>query len=228
MTKQNRPSKARSATLIGVAVLIGTATAIATPQTVGAHHDLNIGWVGTGDNDKVYNFDSTQQNNVQGNRDWPVTIIFTDNAEIDKVKNDLEPEFGAGGGPMNMFLDDNGSWVWDQDSGKDENLCPIQAHYRIYADGDDQMFSQNYGFYVVATTHQDREHLGNCSLPDKFGWSETASDQVRIVAQNQYGAANVQANAVNFFNGIAVSHWSDNNTRWWQNSGKVHRIKVPK
>jgi len=196
-----------------------------------AHHTNNWGYVSMGTNDYVYNYDFDSKSLSADNLDWPVTIIFENNAEIDKVKRDLTPYgFGEGGstqwGRVSDYLVSN--LEWDGDSGRDENACPIHAHYRIYAPPDDKLgYNQTYGYFVIATTHQDRNHYGNCPGKDKFGWSETASNQVRVAAVNAYGQSNVRSNVVQMYNAISTNHWSHEGTRYWQNDGLAHLISVP-
>lgn len=44
-----------------------------------------------GSSDYVYNYDIFSENLGEDNLDWPVTIMFANDAELDRVKDDLGP-----------------------------------------------------------------------------------------------------------------------------------------
>lgn len=48
----------------------------------------SFGILNTGD-DRVYNYDFLSTNAVRTNVDWPMGMVFCQNASIDKVKNDI-------------------------------------------------------------------------------------------------------------------------------------------
>ena len=200
-------------------------------EFISAHHTNNWGYVSMGSNDYVYNYDFRSKSVSGNNLDWPVTIIFANNAEVEKVKEDLTPYgFGAGGSAKWGRISDYSisNLAWDGDGGRDENACPIHAHYRIYAPPDDRLgYNKTYGYFVIATTHQDRNHYGNCPGEDMFGWSEIASNQVHVAAVNAYGQSNVISNTIQMYNAIPASHWSHDKTRFWQNDGLAHPVNVP-
>lgn len=210
------------------AVVVVTASIIhATPAT--AHHTNNSGYVYSGaSSDYYYNFDYLSTGSHAGtNADWFVTMIFTNGAEVDLIKNGLTAwGFTHSGSTKYGRISENGtgSFVWDADGGRDEALCPIQAHYRLYADSDDQIgYNTNWGYFVVATTHQDRYHI--CAGTDLFGWSEDSSNQVAAWSANAWGAGDVFYDNISTLNSV-TSHWSDSNTRWWQNDGLAHRVRI--
>jgi hypothetical protein len=114
-----------------------------------------------------YNFDfstkAKDQNLVAWNLvDWPVTAIWTGNANIDKVKLFLlgATGWGSSGSPMAASLDTAiGGWAWDTDKGVKEDPCSFHhktPHTRLYAPPDtDFMYSAQYGYYIIGTSHYD-------------------------------------------------------------------------
>ena len=228
----------RALSFLRVLVLLGMLyfVAIAPIQSASADHNNSWGYVDMGSSDYVYNYDFFSEDFSEDNLDWPVTIIFANNAEIDRVKNDLRPHgFNETGSSKKGRVSDSSTsgFVWDSDRGLHQDACPVQAHYRVYAPADDRLgYNTTLGYFIIATTHQDRYHHNWCPPgTEAFGWSETASNTVRTAAIQAYGSSNVDSNSINMRNRIPA-HWSgtdddEEDDRYWQNSGYAHRINVP-
>jgi hypothetical protein len=117
-----------------------------------------------------YDFDTSQldltkKTSAQRHGDWPVTVIFTNEASLSIVKSTMWS--GHFKSPMYLKLYDRGSDplkkpVWDKDSGNYKgNACTgTKWHYRLYGPdtdigGDGSFYNADLGYYVVATTHKD-------------------------------------------------------------------------
>jgi hypothetical protein len=122
----------------------------------------------TADQNCWMNFDFTTNAKTEGptwnNVDWPVTVLWTGQSNINKVKAYVEYELAwyTHGGSMAAVVQQAASGagrVWDEDKGKKESLCTWHfktPHMRLYADPDtDFLFSLSYGNYVLGTTHFD-------------------------------------------------------------------------
>jgi hypothetical protein len=117
------------------------------------------------------NYDFESQSAVNTNVDWPVNLIFYNNATIDGVKFQLDNYYGyKSPEEKKMAIYQYGLTQWDGDGGKKGILCPIAdqwtRHYRIYASSsDDTLYSPSLGYWVVASTHKDR---GECPPINKL------------------------------------------------------------
>ena len=129
-------------------------------QSAAAHHNNNWGYVDMGSGDYVYNYDFFSENLSEDNLDWPVTIIFANNAEIDRVKDDLRPHgFDETGSRKKGRVSDNSTsgFVWDSDRGLHEDECPVQAHYRVYAPSDDRLgYNTTFGYFIIDCHYTSR------------------------------------------------------------------------
>ncbi len=219
-------SRLSSALFLVSASVIGlSAGGLMSAETAEAGHTACCGnlqklYIGT---DGFWNYDFVSQSAVNGNVDWPVTIVFGDDAEVDKVK-DIYP-WGWGGGAMYLETKDGSSWTWDSDSGIKTVWCPsfgvTAQHMRVYADSsDDRNYTTAWGFYVLATTHQDRNE---CALGAKFGWSEQAEEYyVNEAASRGYSTSHDWGDMYNY----EPPRW-EGTTVYWNNSGKASWVTVP-
>jgi hypothetical protein len=129
-----------------------------------------------GGGDSFDNYDYLSQSRSAGNVDWPVSLIFINNATVSKAK-----------APLSGVMPHTGSlkyaWVrgsWDQDRGikQYEGKCDSTTNYhmRVYAPSNtDRMYNTYRGYFVVATTHMD--YREGCA-GQWFGESEAAEDFV--------------------------------------------------
>ena len=111
-----------------------------------------------------YDFDASSPGSLGNERwrhvDWPVTLIFYGNANVDKVKQSLGALLNAFGSSMHGRVWDRQAnrWVDDSDAGTKAGLCNFwdhEPHVRYYAAPDNAMFSIHYGYTVIGTTHRD-------------------------------------------------------------------------
>ncbi len=124
--------------------------------------------------DRFYNYDFESNTVASDNVDFPVTMVFWGNAEVNKVKSIF---FGTGAIAQAKYekLYDGYGWVWDTDRGTKGIVYStylnslVYLNIRIYADSDDRLYNSYWGYYVIATTHYD-------DFPDEdwAGWSEYA------------------------------------------------------
>jgi len=135
--------------------------------------------------DAFRNYDFTERTVASNRVDWTVSLMFWNNASINRVKNSaIGPLYDQTGGTMHGRLSDNtnSGYVWDDDGGRKTTKCPgapfqprNARHYRIYADGDDRLYNLSWGYWVYGSTHWD---MDECSLsnPAWFGYSENAEE----------------------------------------------------
>lgn len=135
--------------------------------------------------DRMYNYDFLSRNQYYGqsrNVDWAVTMIWYNNAEVDKVKNWYWDTWSCGGSKYGRFYD-YGGYEWDSDAGA-KSRCTLLGdvyHMRVYGDEDDRMYSTQYGYWVYATTHVDHnenlwgEWFGASERSETY-WREWARD----------------------------------------------------
>lgn len=211
------------ATCSAVVFTSGVSSLAATASSTTSFYSIFSG------GDQIGNYDHTgygaSHENNRSSVDWTLTMYFTVNAEIDKVKNNLlKPKYSNTGGPMYERLTDGSGWVWDQDSGlKNPNGCHvIDTHMRLYADADDQLYNVTDGFYVVASTHKDYYEASGCGT--YYGRSEDASNEFLSYFTGK--GYSCMANAVNVHNAEPV-RYDDGGLHIWQNDGNLHRCLVP-
>lgn len=159
-----------------------------------------------------------------------MTLLFWNNAEVDKVKNAFRVPFRFSGSQKYARLDDGpGTGEWDSDGGRKTILCsnPIQGsdsrHFRLYATADDdRMYNTTWGFYVFATSHTDHNE---CYPFDRyFGYSEAAEKHVALWARDIYGPSRVDADRRDFGN---TEPFRREGNHIWSNNGKVTYVNVP-
>jgi Concanavalin A-like lectin/glucanases superfamily len=122
---------------------------------------------------------------------------------------------------------------WDQDRGAVQGwpVKGIRHHYRIYAPspdvgGDDRMYNLDWSFYVVATSHIDRDdHCHEAHLPNCHQWSGMNEDAERYIRKKAIAAGYVvDANAVNMRNGHDPR---PRGRKRFQNNGLATKIRLP-
>ena len=140
--------------------------------------------------DRFYNWDfENDDRSTRTNVDWPVTMLFYNDADVQLVKDMYYTFVGSS---MYARLNDGSSWVWDKDGGTKSGLCTSQIyHMRVYADSDDHMYNTSWGYYVLGTTHIDNNEC--LPLSDEYwsGDSEQAEGHFAMHAEDIYSECDV-------------------------------------
>lgn len=172
------------------------------------------------------NYDSTGPNNyLRTNADWPVTTVFAQNAEVDKVKDILRPQYHSLGGVIGLpLLRENGSsWTTDTDRGMKNNsgTCPTNQHMRIYADStNDRLWTYEDGYFVLGTAHWDVYE--DCA-GSWFGSSESAANFFhQLVASKGY----TTYYDIRYMMNYEAPRW-ETTARYWDSDGYATQIQVP-
>ena len=189
--------------------------------------------------DAFWNYDFESDYPYNDNVDWPVTIVFTEHADVDKVKNAL---WGNANTHSEMWLELNNWWAWDPfawewhknrgtkgqhwATGKDCHMRP----YAVYDWETDryQMCNTPWYYYCIGTTHGDEFHF-----PDLVcGWSQEREYLVCDQIQHYHPTWTVYQYAYYFQN---YEYWRVEQRPWWwfteyhigDNDGWVSRVHVP-
>ncbi|GIU72411.1 MAG: hypothetical protein KatS3mg003_1890 [Candidatus Nitrosocaldaceae archaeon] len=177
------------------------------------------------DGDRFYNHDFLSNIDPPSNYDvdWPVTMLFCNNADINKVKWIYwGPTIAT---PMYMKMNDGNRWVWDSDMGTKNSFWYsgylqqwVKLHMRIYAPNPpDYMTNYNWGKYVVGTTHYDEFWLESWS-----GYSQYAEYDLSTYAYNK--GYQVYVDSEPMYNN---DNRGNINNHIWQNDGYATRVCVP-
>lgn len=183
------------------AMLMVAGIAVAEAATPAAAHDSH-GWVWIGDQ-RIYNYDhrsgSAQLNNV----DWPIHIIFWNNATVNLVKLQRQSIFAyncndsLGLCNKQLRVDPvrrtaapavENTWIWDFDGGRKESRCGLSGgadvwvkHYRAYDNGGQNLWNPYWGYWVPMETHYDYDDpnlLGTNCNNTQHGYNEEAEHNI--------------------------------------------------
>jgi len=184
----------------------------------------------TVDSDAFDNYDLLSASVAWNNVDWPINLMFYNNANINKIKNTLNPLFNVGppwASPMYGRIKNTGTWFYDQDSGRKTAvaICGLIGHYRIYADSanSDRNWSPSLGYYVIGSSHYDYNEEGCGSTGQWFGNSESAEDWVAN-ASSAYGGWSIYRDYWPL-NNYESSRWEGNH--WWVSDGRATLVGIP-
>ena len=162
--------------------------------------------------------------------DWPITILYWGNAEVDKIKDAYRAVGWSGGtcgDSMWGHYNDGYGLDWDTDDGIKVPCIPgcfvSGYHVRLYAPpGTDRMYNPSWGYYVFASSHRDRSEL--CVGAERqYGWSEDAEGYAVDVARNRFGWSGSH-DWSSFLNGVPTG-WVSNH--YVQNNGLASQVRVP-
>lgn len=167
--------------------------------------------------DRFYNYDFISQSVSSSNVDWPISMVFHTNAEIDKVKDIF---FGAELTANLMYgrVNDGNGYVWDEDRGtksgqrySSQLQTYVYLHMRLYAPNPpDYMQNDDWGNFVIGSTHYDQWPFETWS-----GYSEYAEDDfVDIGRSKGYSVADDWAD---FFNN---EPFREEGSHIWLNNGR--------
>lgn len=175
--------------------------------------------------DTMYNYDFDANRVSSSGVDWPITMMFTGNAEVDKVKQRLVTYlrwYGDSPTGKNMLVNDGAGTSWDSDGGVKDISCPLSGqssrHLRLYAPSNtDRFYNVRFGYYVIGSTHRD---FNECPpIGTRFDGSEAVESFITNgLPYTKY------PNARNFYN-YEPLRAEGNHT--WQNSGFASEVVIP-
>lgn len=213
--------KKAAVTFAIVGMLIVTLVCL-LPPTASAWTTSRLAVVNVG-GDYIYNYDFESPSASSSNVDWPVTMMFTGNANINKVKNIY---WGTALG-ANMYgrVNDGAGWVWDNDRGTKSLGAYSTCHMRLYADSDDRLYNLTWGYFVIGTSHYDIREI----FPDRrFGWSEDAATELSNLAEDHWSVWFVEWNSINMYN-YEPGRWEyegGSPRHYWQNNGYATQVQL--
>ncbi len=168
--------------------------------------------------DSFRNYDFLSETVSSSNVDWPVTLLFWNNANVNKVKI-----FTWSGSTMYGRMNNGSGYLWDSDKGSKDVLCPIIGdahHYRVYAPpSTDRMYNVSWGYWVFATSHIDHNECG-------FGSYSGYSDKTENYVATQFANAGypVARNWASFYN---YEPYRVQGSHVWSNDGYATAIRLP-
>lgn len=179
----------------------------------------------TVDSDAFDNYDFRSASVSSSNVDWPVTLLFYNNANVNSIKASLG--YSGFGSTMYGRLKNTGSWIYDEDGGRKNGTCSFgnyTTHYRLYADpnNSDRNWSPSLGFYVLGTTHRDVNECGGGTTA--FGWSESAEGTITTNARGLNPSWQVYDDNWNM-NNWEGSRWEGNH--FWNNGATASMLRMP-
>ena len=211
---------------IGLSLALTMLALLAVASAAGAWTAASLQPV-TSVEDQFYNYDFTSRTVSTTGVDWPVTIIFTGNASVSKIKSAFRSRGWSNPfvNTMYGYENDGLGFVFAADGGV-KTFATKSPHMRLYAPGG-RLYNSTWGYYVIATTHYDNAEL---SKPPKqwFGMSEDAATAAVQTAVKAWGSTSVTLNAVPLANtqyGEAVGAGGERHI--WQCDGMATLIRVP-
>ena len=178
--------------------------------------------------DYFYNYDFESKTASSTNVDWPVTMLFYNNAEVGKVKDIYwgDPLLASS---AYARLNDGAGWEWDSDRGTKSLGLTCRCHLRVYATKDwlgyERMYNIDWGYYVLGTSHYDYYEW----LPTWYsGFSEGAEEELCQVARDN--GYTVFEDWSSFYNNEPYREekdWLGIVRHVWSNNGYASAVNVP-
>jgi hypothetical protein len=214
-------NKGRAA-VCGVLAVMALGASLALSAPARAATTSNLGPLSMGYGQTLWNYDFTTNPGAWNHVDWAVSVLFYNNAEIDKVKNAFGGAYWIAGGRMYAYLNNGGGGLYDQDSGRktDTPSClGSTRHYREYAPpSTDRMgYNPSFGYYTFATTHYDHHELCNDWYDDSEGTELSLYNRSRDKGWAAY-------HDYSYFSNY---EWRDEGNHHWRNNGYATYIRVP-
>lgn len=213
--------------LLATATVLAVILGLAAVQSARANHDdMGVLRIITIREDQFLNWDFHNQGESV---DWPINLLFWNNAEIDKVKRQYQFQDGWSGSgcghTMWSALTDGYSWTWDGDDGIKRPCLPAcmtsATHLRLYAPpATDRFYNPSWGYYVIASSHKDQSEF--CFFGTKHGWSEDAEEHAVDVARSFGWYAG--DDWASFSNPLPNTHLGNH---YLQNDGRASHVRVP-
>jgi hypothetical protein len=206
------------ATAVALAVL----GLLALPAGAGAATTSNLAPIDMGYGQTIWNYDFTQSPGAWNHVDWAVSVLFYNNAEIDKVKSAFGGAYWMFGSTMYAYMNNGSGALYDQDSGRKTgtpSCLGSTRHYREYAppSSDRMGYNPDLGYYTFATTHYDHHELCNDWYDDSEGTEADLYNRAVAMGWTAY------PNYANFHN----YEWRDEGNHHWRNNGLATYIRVP-
>jgi hypothetical protein len=176
--------------------------------------------------DYFLNYDGDKNLSVF-DRDWGVSMIFYEDASVNRVKGfyDEDRGYNRRGGRKWEPYRYNSRVRMDGDKGKknDCNSGHTNNHFRVYGGYNDRLYDPRWGYYVVATTHVDHgDGGGACEASDDyFGFSENVEHDLAVIANNAF---TVTEDYKNLRNAESLRLEDDH---WWQSDGRATIVLMP-
>lgn len=128
--------------------------------------------------EKFWNFDQVK-GQTTSEREHAVSMLFYQNAEVDKVKAIY---WGSTWWPHKRRferLNDDDGWEYDQDRGTRESYAGLNArHMRVYAPyPEDYFYDVHLGYFVIGTVHYDYDGKACCEEWTEHSLCEHARDK---------------------------------------------------
>jgi hypothetical protein len=165
----------------------------------------------------------------QSGRDWPVSLVFTGNASITRVKTALRAAGLTRSGHTRYlaYRNADGTIRFDGDRGL-KGACDANGtdtHVRLYAPtATDRFVDPEFGSVVLGTVHLDR--ADGCSVqPTMFGFSEQA--EARVAALLADRGWRVQADRLALGNAEPYRRELIDPAHVWWSDGRATVISVP-
>lgn len=179
--------------------------------------------------DQFYNWDNLSTSCAcSTNVDWPVTVIFRQNASVNSAKSAVG--LNLFGSPMYHRGNDGAGWFWDSDGGLKAQFDgagvsgrPDFYHMRFYAPpSTDYYYNTTWGRYVLATTHIDVDEGWSSA---QFGWSETAEEWFAARLRNRGYSVTEDAYWIANNDSWPSGRWSAN--YYYLNNGYATFVAIP-
>jgi len=200
----------RKSTRLALAAIVATALSAAAALGVSQRADAVTAWTSAytvmyinEDGFRNWDFHCNGTGCIdRTNVDWPMVLLFYNNAEINKVKdNILEPRYDQGGtcaSAQYARMSDGHGFNWDGDQGKKTTCCPgagwpvpdTADHIRFYSAGyasRDRRYNTAWGYWIIASAHQDLREPQCVNSGAWFGYTETAEANVFNYWTNNLG-----------------------------------------
>jgi hypothetical protein len=182
----------RRAGALAAVMLTSLAAASAEAGTGQNFHLLNAGVIGSGAKVTFYNYDFQHPTRARANNvDWPVTLVFDNNASLDAVNDGLRPLFPYSTKPIvtpAYFRANRGGngHFWTSNKGRKTHHCTAgteATHFRAYGypgyGHGGRLYSLGLGYFVIGTSHRDINECGpvtesSAGYPDDAAHTVTA------------------------------------------------------
>lgn len=210
----------RELSKIGALAAAALIVALGFSSSAYAASTSNLAIVIAGD-DRVYNYDFLSNTSATStNVDWPVDMVFCNNANIDKIKNNIYWGIAVLANPMYSKMSDNSgaTYVWDTDQGTKLGFfysawlgSYVNLHMRLYAPNPPDYLTNNAGLgkWIVGTAHYDQWPSESWS-----GYSEYAEADLSAIALGK--GYPVLSENMNWFN---AESFRQEGSHYWLNSG---------